>query len=192
MTTMHATRILVTLSLLGLTGCSLPALPRLPKLPKLPSLPSVTEVLPVGSSGQSLKEAAAQAFAKADAWAPGAAWVSLTGLKLDPGGRNGGHDGGVWIFTFQSEAQARALEVRVTDEAVTEREISKKVYQEAPLDRQLGGVLDSHEAVAKAGLTARSLTIVLRQEAAGAVYNMVEEGGTARAVLDAATGESRQ
>ena len=107
------------------------------------------------------------------------------------GGRNGGHEDGLWILTFQAESKAKALEVRVKQGKATEREITKKVYQEAPLNRDLSGVLDSPDAVTKAGLGGRSLTIVLRQAADAPVYNMIEEGGTHRAVLEARTGEKR-
>jgi hypothetical protein len=179
---------MLLVSALSLSAC---ALPQLPKLPKLPSASDVAAVLPVGSSGQSLKDAAAVAFAKADAWAPGATWVSLSGLKLDPGGRNGGHPEGVWIFTFQSESQPKALELRVKPDAIAEREPAKLVFESAPLNRDLAGVLDSPDAVTKSGLSVRSMTIVLRQAPDAPVYNMVEEGGTTRAVLDARTGEKR-
>lgn len=179
---------LLLASALSLSAC---ALPQLPKLPKLPSPSDVAAVLPVGSAGQSLKDAAAVAFAKADAWAPGATWVSLSGLKLDPGGRNGGHPEGVWIFTFQAESQPKALELRVKPETVVEREPAKSVVASAPLNRDLAGLLDSPDAVAKSGLNVRSLTIVLRQAPDAPVYNLVEEGGTTRAVLDARTGEKR-
>jgi hypothetical protein len=171
---------------LRLVGCQLPALP---KLPKLPSAADVAAALPVGSSGQSLKDAAAQAFAAADAWAPGASWVSPVGTKLDPGGRNGGYKEGAWIFTFQAEAQKMGYEVRVSQGAATGREISKKAYAELPLSRDFAGVLDSPEALSKSGLSVKSLTVVYRQDATGPVYNLVEEGGGARAALDARTGE---
>jgi hypothetical protein len=179
---------MLLVSALSLSAC---ALPQLPKLPKLPSASDVAAVLPVSSSGQSLKDAAAQAFAKADAWAPGATWVSLSGLKLDPGGRNGGHAEGVWIFTFQSDSKPKALELRVKPGAITEREPDKQQFASAPLNRDLAGLLDSPDAVAKSGLSVRSMTIVLRQATDAPIYNMVEEGGTTRAVLDARTGEKR-
>lgn len=179
---------MLLVSALSLSAC---ALPQLPKLPKLPSASDVAAVLPVSSSGQSLKDAAAVAFAKADAWAPGATWVSLSGLKLDPGGRNGGHPEGVWIFTFQAASQPKALELRVKPDAATQREPAKVAYEEAPLNRDLTGVLDTPDAVAKAGFNARSMTIVLRQAPDAPIYNLVEEGGTTRAVLDARTGEKR-
>jgi hypothetical protein len=187
---MRISRLAALLPLL-LTGCQLPALPSLPKLPKLPSAADLAAALPVGSSGQSLKDAAAMAFATSDGWAAGSTWVSLTGNKLDPGGRNGGYKEGTWIFTFQTDAKPQALEVRVSQGAATQREISKKVFETPALSRDLGATIDSPDAVAKSGLSVKSLTIVLRQDASGPVYNMVEEGGVNRAVIDGKTGEKR-
>jgi hypothetical protein len=185
---MKTLRLMLALPLL-LAGCQLPPLP---KLPRLPNAQDFAQALPVGSSGQSLKDAVAIALPVADAWAAGAVWVSVTGLKLDPGGRNGGHPEGVWIFTFQAEAQPDALEIRVAKGQATQRPIGKKVYAAPPLPRDLAGVLDSTDAVAKAGVGGRSLTVVLRHDPeAGPLYNIVEEGGTARAVLDAKTGEKK-
>jgi hypothetical protein len=181
---MRLNRFLLAISLLALAGCALPALP---KLPKLPSPSDLAEVLPVGSSGQSLKDALPLALQAADAWAPNATWVSLTGNKLDPGGRNGGYKEGTWIFTFQATDKTDALEVRVSQGQATPRTIVKKDFKEPPLNRDMAGLLDSTDAVAKSGISARSLTVVLRQD----VYNVVEEGGVARAVIDAKTGEKR-
>lgn len=172
----------------ALSGC---ALPSLPKLPKLPSASDVAAALPVASSGQSLKDAAALAMPVADTWVKDATWVSLLGNKLDPGGRNGGYKDGAWIFTFQSPDKAEALEVRVSQGQAAQRSISKKAYAEQPLDRDVSGLLDSTDAVSKSGIGAKSFTIVLRKDDAGMVYNLVEEGGVARAVLDAKTGEKR-
>jgi hypothetical protein len=111
------------------------------------------------------------------------------GTKLDPGGRNGGYKEGVWIFTFQADAKTQGFEVRVSQGAAAGREISKKAFLELPLSRDLAGVLDSPDAVAKSGLSVKSLTVAYRQAPTGPVYNMVEEGGVARAVLDARSGE---
>lgn len=179
---------LLALLCVALTGC---ALPSLPKLPKLPSASDVAAALPVASSGQSLKDAAALAMPVADTWIQGATWVSLLGNKLDPGGRNGGYKDGAWIFTFQSPDKAEALEVRVSQGQAVQRSISKKDYAELPLDRDVNSLIDSTDAVTKSGISAKALTIVLRKDDAGMVYNLVEEGGVARAVLDAKTGEKR-
>jgi hypothetical protein len=180
--------VLLTLACLVLPGC---ALPSLPKLPKLPGPSDVAAILPVGSSGQSLKEAVALAMPVADNWAANASWVSLLGNKLDPGGRNGGYQEGAWIFTFQSPNKIEALEVRVSQGLAVQRSITKKDYPDQPLKRDVSGLIDSTDAVTKSGLSAKSLTIVLRQDGDNAVYNLVEEGGVARAVLDAKTGEKR-
>lgn len=186
---MHAHKLLLALAAaLSLGACKLPQLPELPKLPKLPT---VAQILPVGSSGQSLKDALALAVPLAEAWAPGAGWMTLTGLKLDPGGRNGGHKEGVWIFTFQSADKPEDFEVRVSQGQATQRTFGKRTFTEPALPTDLAGILDSTDAVTKAGIDARSLTIVLRQDAAGPIYNVVEEGGTQRATVDAKTGEKK-
>jgi hypothetical protein len=186
---MTAPKLLLALAAaLSLSACKLP---QLPELPKLPRLPTVAEILPVGSKGQSLKDALAQAAPLAEAWAPGPSWMRLTGVKLDPGGRNGGHKEGVWIFLFRSDATPKALEVRVSQGQAAQRELENMTFTEPPIPLDMAGVLDSTDAAAKAGIDARSLTIVLRQDAAGPVYNLVEEGGTRRAAIDAKTGEKK-
>ncbi|MFN3429069.1 MAG: hypothetical protein ACK46X_03840 [Candidatus Sericytochromatia bacterium] len=187
---MHAPKLLLALvAALSLGACKLPQLPELPKLPKLPT---VAQMLPVGSSGQSLKDALAQAAPLAEAWAPGATWMRLTGVKLDPGGRNGGHKEGVWIFLFRSESKPAALEVRVSQGQAVQRDIENMTFSEAALPADMAGLLDSTDAATKAGIDSRSLTIVLRQDAAGPLYNLVEEGGTRRATIDAKTGEKKE
>lgn len=186
---MHAPKLLFALAAaLSLSACKLPQLPELPKLPKLPT---VAEILPVGSKGQSLKDALAQSAPLAEAWTAGATWMRLTGVKLDPGGRNGGHKEGVWIFLFRADANPKTLEVRVSQGQATQREIEAVTFTEPAIPLDMAGVLDSTDAATKAGIDARSLTIVLRQEATGPVYNLVEEGGTRRATIDAKTGEKK-
>ncbi|MNS39284.1 hypothetical protein D3C72_715610 [compost metagenome] len=117
--------------------------------------------------------------------------MRVTGIKLDPGGRNGGHKEGTWIFMFRSDAKPTALEVRVSQGEATQRDIETMTFTEPAIPLDMAGVLDSTDAAAKAGIDARSLTIVLRQEATGPVYNLVEEGGTRRATVDARTGEKK-
>lgn len=186
---------LLPLFILGTSACSLPALPTLPKLPrilptlpKLPALPQVSEVLPVASSGDSLQQAAERALPAAAAWDAGAELLSVQGTRLDPGGRNGGHKEGAWVLTFRAVEQERWLELRVAREQVSQREVPVTPFEVAPIQGALGEMLDSTAAIERSGLSGRSFTIVLRQEPNGPRYNILEEGGSARAVLDARTG----
>lgn len=192
-------RLLVPLLALSVSACALPPLPALPKLPrilptlpKLPALPKlsqVADVLPVGSKGESMQQAAQRALPAATAWDAAAAVVMAQGTRLDPGGRNGGHDDGVWIFKLRAPEQARALELRVADEQVASRVLTLVPGEEATLGAELAALVDSPTAMAKSGLGGRSFTMVLRAAADGPRYVVIEETSSARVELDARSGE---
>ncbi|MDB5096309.1 MAG: hypothetical protein JWM80_730, partial [Cyanobacteria bacterium RYN_339] len=57
-----------------------------------------------------------------------------------------------------------------------------------PLDGSLAGLLDSAEAIAKAGLGAKSYTVILRGSPDGARYDVLGEGAGSSVTLDARTG----
>lgn len=192
---MRTPRSLSLLAALLLTGCQLPHLPQLPQLPRLPalprfpSLPKPVDVLPVTSSGASLRDSLAIALPVADAWEMGAVPVKALGSQIDPGGRDGGYKSGEWAWTFKSDNKlSKWLQVRVTDGKASKVEIAPFPEGADPLPRDMAGVLDSTDAVAKSGLAGK-LTVILQATAEGPTYSVLLDGQTTRVVLDANTGD---
>lgn len=198
-----------------LVGCALPALPKLPSLPKLPALPKLPSLpklpgtggsgdststtpqskpnsstfKPTASTGQSMREAYQLAQAQADIWSLGSEPMKVQGTKLDFGGREGGHPDGLWTFTFRSEEKGDSwLRVRVSEGAASPTEGAAADDVTSSLGRNLDGVIDSPDIFNRAGLKGATFTLVLRRQGEVWVYNLVEEGGIQRMVIDARSG----
>ena len=170
------------LLLVALAGCALP------KLPGLPSINSIKEATGLGSTGDTAKDAVILANSAADVWAPGADLVDVRGTRIDTGGRDHGLTEGQWLVEYQLLAKKKMLQVVVNNGKVTGQ--SELPYQDGSptLDRGLGGVLDSADAIGKAGLGAHSYTVILRGTTAGPRYDVLGEGAGTAATLDANTG----
>jgi hypothetical protein len=188
------------LNLMILQGCALPALPRLPALPALPRLPALpsfhwptppaaADVVPGYTKGETLKEAYALAKPVADGWASDAVLFNVVGLRLDGGGREAGHPDGEWLLSYQS--QTHQLKVTIAGGAASGIPGGAVSSGDKPLGGDLGGLLDSPEAIAQSGLKGTSFTMVLHQADSGPIYDLVADVSLFRASLDARTGQKQ-
>jgi hypothetical protein len=124
----------------------------------------------------------------ADKWGPGADMVDLRGTRIDTGGRDHGLTDGQWLVEFQLASKKLMLQVVVSNGKVSGQ--TELPYQDGALtlDRGLGGLLDSPDAITKAALGAHSYTVILRGAATGPHYDVLGEGAGTAVTLDAVTG----
>jgi hypothetical protein len=166
----------------SLAGCALP------KLPALPSLGQIKDTVAPTSEGETAREAVAIAAPVAQAWSADVLLVDVRGAQIDTGGRDHGLDGGQWLVEYQSAAKKKKYAVRVRYKKDAIGSEAPLEDGQTPLDATLAGLLDSPEAINKAGLGAKSYTVILRGSPDGARYDLVGEGSVNAATLDARTG----
>jgi hypothetical protein len=170
------------LILVGGAGCALP------KLPGLPTIGSIKEATGLGSTGDTAKDAVLLANNAADAWGPGADLIDVRGTRIDTGGRDHGLTDGQWRVEYQLASKKSMLQVNVINGKVSGQ--AELPYQDGSptLERGLGGLIDSSDAISKANLGAHSYTVILRGTTPGPRYDVLGEGAGTAATLDARTG----
>jgi hypothetical protein len=173
---------LLALSALLVAGCALP------KLPSLPSIGDLKDAITPPVEGDTAREAVGIAAPVAKEWAADGVLVGVRGSQIDTGGRDHGLDKGSWLVQYQSATKQKTYNVRVTYQKPAVGAETPFEEGQTPLDAGLGGLLDSPEAITKAGLGAKSYSVILTSAAQGPRYQVLADGAGTSATVDARSG----